>query len=404
MLAPPKAIGRLSFGHSGVGYRSEFILIQWYPTSDRHFDIAIPLSHRWRHLELRIMPGASWRVLRKIPKDALPCLEALTLHHEGGHWGYDGDHFGDIFQSASGLRGVDIWGMASDPMVMNLPWSQLTRFACDSFLTAVSCYKLLTHLPNLQSGHFEIWWYEMSPILQGPLTLAKFEHLALRIASRIVELLANLVLPTLQYLGIDFIRADDWSHPHFMTFIAPFSLRLHTLHLYCPPMTDGDVIVCLRNLPSLVVLALRDRSVSGCLTDSVLDLLAYGESSYLCPRLEDVRLEGVKFCSDGSIVKMVESRWRLEVPIRNFGFSVSSKHILSIFAYNILLQSSVISLHSYTSPEATPTTSQHQLQIPTQLTRFGLSLARDGSEDLYSQLDKLRDDGLSLVYEKPDSA
>lgn len=312
MLAAPKAIGRLSWGHSAVGHRSDFILIQWYPTSDRHFDTAMPFSHRWRHLELRILPGATWRVLRKVPKDALPCLETLTLHHEGGHWGYDGDHFGDVFQSAPALRNVNIWGMASDPMIMNLPWHQLARFACDSFLTAVSCYKLLENMPKLQSGHFEIWWYQMTP-LQGPLTLVNLEHLVLRIASRIAELLLNLVLPALRYLWIDFIRADDWSHTQFLTFIAPFSLHLQTLHLYGPPISEHQLIHCLWSLPSLVVLVLLDRPHGGCIRDRLLSLLTYKSSAYLCPKLEELRLDGVDLCQDESIADMVESRWRLEV-------------------------------------------------------------------------------------------
>jgi len=214
------------------------------------------------------------------------------------------------------------------------------------------------------------------------LTLVNLEHLALKIASRIGGLLVNLILPALRHLWIQFIRADDWSHHQFISFITPFSLQLQALHLYRPPISEDEIIECLKKLPSLVVLTLQDRTSGGCLRDRLLSLMTYGGSTYLCPRLEDLRLEAVSLCQDEFIADMVESRWRLEVPARYIAIELSSG----------------TSVHSHTSLAATPSTSQYA--IPSQLTRFGLSLSRDGKAVLYSRLDSLEREGLSLAYEK----
>ena len=292
--------------------------------SHRHFDVVVPLSRRWQYLELRILQGASFHLLRNLSSDALPSLEvlniSLNISDEGNTRIYLRSPFGNVFQSAPRLHSVDVWGVHSDPFHMALPWSQLIRFASDGYLSASSCRRLLDHLPKLQSGHFEIWLRsEISPIPLKRLSLPDLKTLDLSVASNIGDLFASLALPALQFLWIDCVRPEDWTHTNFMTFIAPFSFNLHTLQLFSPPMSETDIILCLLKMPSLVVLVLQDHRGFGFIGDRLMTLLTYGgsEDPPMCTKLETLHLVSVFVCQDELIACMLESRWRLEYVSHN---------------------------------------------------------------------------------------
>jgi F-box-like len=283
--------------------------------SHRHFDILVPLSHRWQYLELRILPGASFRLLRDLSSDVLPSLEVLNVIDEG-NFRPEPSPFGNVFQSAPRLHSVDLWGVRrSDPLRMVLPWSQLIRFATDGYISVNGCHKLLDRLPNLRSGYFNIGLGpEMSQIPLKRLRLPDLENLDLRAALNIDDLLVSLTLSALRFLWIDCILIEVWTHTNFMSFIEPYSLNLHTLQLFRPPMSEAGMIQCLLKMPSLVVLVLQDRVGFGFIGDRLLTLLTYSGSAEppLCTRLETLHLASVFACQDGQIASMVESRWRLE--------------------------------------------------------------------------------------------
>jgi hypothetical protein len=283
--------------------------------SYKHFNILFPLSHRWQYLELRVLPGGTFRYLKSLSSDALPSLETLSINHEGNLWAYEASPFGNVFNSAPRLRSVDVRGVRSDPMLMSLPWSQLTRFASDAYLSANSCHRLLGRLPKLQSGHFKIWL--ASEVSQTPLkrlSLPDLETLELSVASSIDDLIVSLVLPALRFIWIDCVQVDSWSHSKFLSFITPFSFNLHTLQLFAPPASEASIILSLGKLPSLVVLVLRDHPSFGFIGDRLVSFLAFrgGEHPCLCTRLETLRLGAVFACQDAPIADMLESRWRIE--------------------------------------------------------------------------------------------
>lgn len=282
--------------------------------SHKHFDVVVPLSRRLQFLELRVLPGATFRLLENLSSAALPSLEVLNISHEGDVWAYSVSPFGNVFHSAPRLHSVDIWGVRADPLSMDFPWSQLTRFASDAYLSVNSCYRLLDRLPKLQSGYFKIRQGQGIPQnSMKRLSLPDLRALELSVASNMEDLLAGLRLPAIRFLWIEFVHAAGWALTNFVSSIAPFSLNLHTLQLFGPPISETDIIQCLLTMPSLVVLVLRDHPNFGFISDRLITLLTYGgcDQMFLCSGLETLRLSSVFACQDGRIADMVESRWWL---------------------------------------------------------------------------------------------
>jgi len=361
--------------------------------SHRHFNVLVPLSHRWQYLELRILPGASFRLLRDLSSDVLPSLEVLNVIDEGNFRPYEPRSFGNVFQSAPRLHSVDVWGVRrSDPLRMGLPWSQLIRFATDGYISPNGCHKLLDRLSNLRSGYFKIWLSpEISQIHLKRLSLPDLENLDLSVARNIDDLLVSLALPSLRFLWIDRIQTEGWTHTNFMSFIEPFSLNLHTLQLFRPSMSEAGMIQCLLKMPSLVVLVLQDHAEFGFIGDRLLALLTYSGSAEppLCTRLETLHLASVFACQDGRIADMLESRWRL-----NYVSDNDPMVVVPTFIHIPLqaMQSPTSSLPQVTTPTAV------FLNGPlSRLTTFGLSLGREMTTDLSFRLNSMSSEGLTVT-------
>jgi hypothetical protein len=240
----------------------------------------------------------------------LPCLETLSINYEDNNRIYGGSPFGNIFHSAPRLHSIEVRGTRTDPLLMDLPWSQLIRFSSDMYLSVNSCHRLLTRLPKLRSGTLRICLpSNVSPLKR--LSLSDLERFDLSVVSGMGDLVASLVLPALRFLWID-CHTFEWSHAKFLAFITPFSSNLHTLQLFRPPTSEANIIQCLSCMPALVVVVLQDHSDFGFIRDHLLDMLTYGghRNQCLCTRLETLRIGSVFACQDRPIADMVKSRWR----------------------------------------------------------------------------------------------
>jgi hypothetical protein len=287
----------------------------------KYFDTLIPLSHHWQSVEITILPKAPLDLLHQPLQEAELSLESLILRFPFGTRMYSESSLDHIQLCYPRLRKVFIFGdnsAFSMSMLWRLPTSHLKTLCTDSLLYPEECVSLLRRLHKVEQGFFRLAnLTPEAPLLMPskPIVLKEMQTLSLQTFTSVATLFTHLILPTLNFLRLDFGTADEWSHEAFLSFISPFACSLTTLHLNGPPISEDKLVKYLELLLSLTELSLSDRANVGIISNQLMDSLTCREdgidvlSQCPCPNLTTLELSGVHVCTDESIVAMLESRW-----------------------------------------------------------------------------------------------
>lgn len=218
------------------------------------------------------------------------------------------------------------------PKALHLPWAQLTHVSMSPKSQLIDGLTVLTLCPLLEEFSFAFSPAAMTnniphfdPVQDSRLRMLRvtvYGYCAQGPAATLGQLFKNLgVFPKLAELHV--YSTYQWHQNEFLEFLSNHE-GLHSLSLRCDLLTEYELIQCLRALPSLRSLMVResdlrrqypDRRYLISLTDEVIQRLTPGCKTFndpagcLLPKLETLELEGSHFCVD-LFSRMVEARWR----------------------------------------------------------------------------------------------
>ncbi|TDL16592.1 hypothetical protein BD410DRAFT_844256 [Rickenella mellea] len=166
--------------------------------------------------------------------------------------------------------------------------------------------------------------------------LSRLTNLSVMFSSGIdpCRLFQRLFLPALISLELsvktETLRTNHAEWQHVQTMLAHSCPPLRTLILWYVPMTEGTLVGCLSNVPTLAELELQGMACG----DTILGALTMGEdaangSKGLCPWLETIEFGydgGLFEFSERAMTRMVVSRWE---NANNTGFT-GGRAVISI--------------------------------------------------------------------------
>lgn len=283
--------------------------------SFQHFETLLPLSRRWKSLQLTNLSRGSISTLEDLPANPFPNLRRLVLKFADDAVTVP---LGSYFHSALRLTDVVITGPRSKSLAIDLPWSQLTSLETTT-LSWQACAQLLNKLPRLRRGTFEIarTSHQELETLPKEISLLHLESLNMETTEQLSGLFYILRLPALRALRIRFVNSAVHSpaaDPTLLSSIAPFCSQLHSLLLLAPPVSEGNVIDFLRGLPSIINLELEEHSNNKFIGDQLLLALTHsgydgnGIPTCLCPKLETLGLCLAFDFSEKLLIDIDESR------------------------------------------------------------------------------------------------
>jgi len=298
------------------------------------FQIFIPTYKRWRHARFDLC-RAGHSALSLFPQNGLPLLEFLDINLES----YDffprrsmtpfPDHLQHIFDESPRLRSLSWkWTHVKAPSLTTNQF--LTELILDSHLAISECLLILSMCPKLEQCTFHNICKISSPKHPLP-SIVRYDNLRrlhAETGTPIPTLFQSLTLPSLESLTVlestrrglpfDLLGAEQISN-----MIMRSSPPLKELTLENIPFVEDDLIQLLHSLNTLTVLDLNDEgsSLASRFTDKIVSALATRRSSdkatFLCPKLEVLRLRGCVASTDGIFAGMITLR--LEAAISRSG-------------------------------------------------------------------------------------
>ena len=283
-------------------------------------DAFIPHFHHMRQFRLFLMTH-SFKSLLNIPESAAPILE--HLHISMRYWGNaQTDRLSLLFRSPRlrhfGWRNhvtVDYFGL-------EMTMAQLTSISLNCPFTIKECIYILHRCPMLEQCTFSDV-YSIFPTSWSLPPRFELEHLnSLSISTNLnlAPLWDRLKLPAVSAIVIEYDTTyhPPWPQAEFKEMLTRSSCALQSLVLDNPVICEDDLIECLRVITaSLVEFHIDDmRNIS--ITDNLLDMLTFRESSTedarkpscLCPNLQIIKICGcISSSTDGVFAEMVASQW-----------------------------------------------------------------------------------------------
>jgi len=200
-----------------------------------------------------------------------------------------------------------------------LPWSRLTRVRVDYALDVEECLIVLHLCPSLIECTFPLIAFHLPPPLPVHQSMS-IVHQHLRVLSlgslheQTYDLLDYLTLPVLSTFALGRLRDDhhrmafNWPRDSFKAFLSR-SGTVKTFRVQTAILSSLLLVELLHLLPTLTELSIEGDEFDP-LEDTLFHTLTYGEKAemVLCPKLQVITLGGDVLSSEGTLVKMLESR------------------------------------------------------------------------------------------------
>ncbi|TDL23840.1 hypothetical protein BD410DRAFT_787134 [Rickenella mellea] len=270
-------------------------------------------SHLWTSM-IGVAPCCAInQFVRLMNTGKTPLLEELDLTLDG----YDQNYFQPLKLNMTNLqmrtiaiRGLSILPTFNEVNLVNLHvlvisnrHSGRKRFSLDNF------WECMTHCPSLHELTLSV---ETSAEYQAPiqtLELPLLKACTLYFDSRVDPgpFLDKLCFPALSTLSIRMSyspQTDNW--PHFAALLDRSKSHLTEIYLCGVPMSEHNLLKCLRNAPHLVSLDVGENSRE---EGFIMAMINQGHSKCLCPCLESIRLGRCNGVSWQSVKDMILSRW-----------------------------------------------------------------------------------------------
>lgn len=297
------------------------------------FQILIPAYKRWRHARFNLCSNAH-AVFASFPNDGTPLLEFLDINldlrgvaeiYPEGSAGRFPDYLQNIFHDSPLLRSLTCKGTyVKAPSLFNTFNRALTELTLDCQLATSECLLILTMCPKLETCTFHQICKISSPDhpLPSSVTVASVYHnlrrLRVETGTPIPTLFQSLTLPSLESLTVLSTTQEPLHDPLGAQAISNMIMRssppLQALTLENIPFIEENMIQLLHSLDSLSVLDLNDEGSVGPprLSDKIVLALAgkrsFDNGTFLCPKLEVLRLCGRVATRDGVFAEMITLR------------------------------------------------------------------------------------------------
>lgn len=286
----------------------------WDEHTDSCLDAILNHSRRWKSMNFEL----PWRALQKLSvvKHATPLLETLGLR--ATHHNVPFDMTIDAFELAPRLR-----SLCTDiiPNVLQVPWENLECFTGVGHSQKDSL-DWLHRCPNLVECvvifDCEGWDTGLSSSF-----MAHFPRLTKLDVSTddddLGVLFKSIVTPLLRDLRIEYKDLGLWVQSPFTSFLHRSACALRKLHICEVPLTDLELVECLRMAPSLMELIVDafEEVIPVAVTDRLIQQLTYEPSKVkslpLVPQLQAITLKGCFRVGGAIFRRMVASRWRIPV-------------------------------------------------------------------------------------------
>lgn len=280
--------------------------------------LILPYSNRFRHLDITLPTSMLDQI--SVIQDRLDLLETLAIDTVDDTTWRD-DSLNEVsnsrsqchaFDSAPRLRDVHI-GYGASPRMLSLPWAQLTNCLADS-CNIDECLHILSRSSQLIKCKLECSFRRrITPYARGVLQLPNllYFHLATWIDPGI--LFDNIALPAASSIRIDYMDIFPWPQSSFVSLLSRSLWSLSTLIFDTIPLTDTDLIRCLKETPFLKQLEVWQCAL--CISYELVDRLTCraksgdGGGHCLLPTLEELTFTGLFSVGLKGLVHMVQSRW-----------------------------------------------------------------------------------------------
>ncbi|KII84436.1 hypothetical protein PLICRDRAFT_365506 [Plicaturopsis crispa FD-325 SS-3] len=332
---------------------------RWYGTDavkeivDRIQDIYVPRIAQWQHGNITIHSRTTGRPLPPISYGSAAMLKHLHMtvlfdSNDRAQQLESISHAVNVFGPAPGLRYLYL-GAPRELLqhFLAVHWEFLEELYCPLEMTAYACFRIFMQCPSLDTCTADIG--EHNPATDIPLQafppgqtiFPRLRDLGLVVNADITALLNAVTLPGLEvFSAMQSCEGEPpapdprppWPHATFISLLERSSCRLTYLSLIHMPITDAELIECLRHMKDLDLLDVRTHEDETIITDEFLTAFTFSvdpfeedlPSDTLCPRLTKLTLiEADISTTDGVLANMVESRYGvlqdidLDVPLGN---------------------------------------------------------------------------------------
>ncbi|KAJ3567588.1 hypothetical protein NP233_g6275 [Leucocoprinus birnbaumii] len=273
-----------------------------------------------------------------------PLLKEFRLHiSDDFSWQAEEDLFG-VFNHAPQLQSLHVSRIPrldlSAHSSIQVPWGQLAHLSLDYVPAIGTALRILDMTPNLESCSMKIDTTRGS-LMYNPPQLPKLHTLSINLGfESLAGFLDHLIVPKLAHLAVSVrgtLEQYRWAHEQFDAFLTRSGCRIRRLEIHDTGMTSSEFASCIQHpglqaLTELVVDDTKGWTLNPFVTEAALDLLTvpsfnlpnsscardrkilHSDSpriACLLPSLKRLTIRGNCFLSpDGTIAKMVESRWR----------------------------------------------------------------------------------------------
>ncbi|KAL5478924.1 hypothetical protein ACEPAI_2211 [Sanghuangporus weigelae] len=277
----------------------------------------VSCQHRWRALDMTVLDLSTLEpLLRAVSaRPASPRLEYLSIATQ--YLGIFGEIRTYNLQLASHLRTIRIMSPLIVPEGNGVQFEQLTELTLKYCSSMMGCLQWIDKAPNLETLKIRFFGAGGEPF-EDENRMRRLEKLIdLQISSfssdsdptAFIDLLELPALEELFFDMNDLIESRSWSCVlELLKRSRPQALQ--ALALLGTPMSQEDILACLRMSPKLTYLNL------GTVTDDILDALSAStprqpkSSTPLCPSLEVLEIADVTDCSAASLINFASSRCR----------------------------------------------------------------------------------------------
>ncbi|KAJ6606451.1 hypothetical protein DFH09DRAFT_1120271 [Mycena vulgaris] len=293
-----------------------------------YIDTILPLSSRWKHIELRV-PTDSLDPFHYLQGSDVPLLQTVAITNGGSLARDDWSANLLLLQHAPRLRNVSLTheGNVNLPL---LPWDQITAlslsptqefFGLDTAMTI----SLLAQCTNLRTCTLHFPPSNQANSL--PLRVFTLPHLSvLSVRANnfpstdcmLIDILDSLILPGLQTIEVEDRDGDLHIFPALLRLLSRSPCRLQKLKLSDITATADDLIclLALQSVNSLTELVINDRGRDWrdeggyMLSDALIRAMTVDkpENSVPCPNLQFLKFTQCTDFSDDVLLGFLKSR------------------------------------------------------------------------------------------------